>query len=1228
MKKTNSMSLVLIIAGIMMCSTLFKSDALAGPKGDIIVRDLGNIDITIDGSFSDWPLDKFKKVSLKLKPTTEAKENPYHSASYSFVADGSDAELVFSATAAGDATLLLDAVSVGKAVDNFVANGSFETDDVPASPGYGDITDWTGGSGINDGGPFGDNGVIPDGAKLAFLQGTRMLSQQLTELEDGAEYVLAFYYNARSCCGGTIDFTVLVGDQELGSVSDVRPVGGENAYHSASYSFVADGSDPELVFSATAAGDATLLLDAVSVSKAVDNFVANGSFETDDVPASPGYGDITDWTGGSGINDGGPFGDNGVIPDGEKLAFVQGTKMLSQQLTGLEDGAEYVLDFYYNARNCCGGTIDLTVSVGGEELGSVSDVRPVGSENAVIEDTADASGDHIVFDRDRIGRFNGTGANAWQAGDSDFGSTVYFAHNDDYLYMLAVFIDDVYRMERDTSEYGATGYLNDGFEFFLDTRNNSDDCASEIQFPSFDPEEPNVDDFQLTVALNENFKPEDSPDDVLGVRQTIERGGDLELIGPDKGGPGGIYRDALDAVPGVDIAAKSFADLRAAGALNPEILANPNVTYSGYTVEMLIPFGKFTGFTPDHSMGFELFWRDVDTDDDEGKGGGNISWGTWGGETTVDCGNPETSLFHTSNWGQLIFDTANQLDEDGGAADPGNLVANGSFEADDVPAFPGYRAITGWTGGSGINDGGPFGDNGVIPDGAKLGFIQGTKAMSQQLTGLEAGTEYVLAFYYNARGWNAENSTIGITVSVGGEELGSVSDVEPVGEENAYHSASYSFVAAGSDAELVFSATADGDATLLLDAVSVRKAEPDNFVANGSFEADDVPAFPGYGAITDWTGGSGINDGGPFGDNGVIPDGAKLVFIQGTKAMSQQLTGLEAGAEYVLAFYYNARGWNAENSTIGFTVSVGGQELGSVSDVEPVGGENAYHSASYSFVAAASDVELVFSATADGDATLLLDAVSVGRPGKGGGSISIAQTGTQVTLEWLGELETAENVTGPWAAIEASSPLTFSPSDLARYYRGVQADIGGQPGGGDQVTWGPTPIFIDDLESGAEGWTHKAIEDGEDPWELGTPSSEDYGPVAAASGQNVWGTVLDDRYPDYSDASLRTPPIDLTGMEAATLVYTEFRDVEAPEGGDMYDMVQINILSASNPDGETLADELRSTAGSLRGWVSRWVKLPEEVLGEKIIIEFRFISDDLLNDYAGWYIDDVMVLPE
>ena len=194
--------------------------------------------------------------------------------------------------------------------------------------------------------------------------------------------------------------------------------------------------------------------------------------------------------------------------------------------------------------------------------------------------------------------------------------------------------------------------------------------------------------------------------------------------------------------------------------------------------------------------------------------------------------------------------------------------------------------------------------------------------------------------------------------------------------------------------ELIFPTTA-GSSTCCMQIAEIELLGTPTvpIVSNGSFEADDVPEWPGYGAITAWTGGSGINDGGPFGDNGVIPDGAKLGFIQGTKALSQQLTGLEAGAEYVLAFYYNAR--NCCGGTIGFTVSVGGEELGSVSDVEPVGGENAYNSASYYFVAAGTEAELVFSATAAGDATLLLDAVSVSRAGEGP-----AETPAPAELPW------------------------------------------------------------------------------------------------------------------------------------------------------------------------------------------------------------------------------------
>jgi hypothetical protein len=273
-----------------------------------------------------------------------------------------------------------------------------------------------------------------------------------------------------------------------------------------------------------------------------------------------------------------------------------------------------------------------------------------------------AAGDHMVFDRARVGLFNGTTDDAFQANDSDFGSTVYFAHDSRFLYILAVFIDDVLRDDRDTSEHGSAGYLNDGFEFFLDTRGDSTDCISDDEFPNIDQGGANVDDFQVTVGLNANFRPQGAADNVLGARQTVERAGNLDLIGPEKGGPGGIYRDALTAIGGPDIAARRYADLRAAGARNPEIAAKPNVTFTGYAIEMRIPFAStIPGFTPDHAMGFELFWRDVDGDEDPGQGGGGISWATWGQSTEVPCDNPEASLFHTRNWGSLVFDQTDFL---------------------------------------------------------------------------------------------------------------------------------------------------------------------------------------------------------------------------------------------------------------------------------------------------------------------------------------------------------------------------------------------------------------------------------------------------------------------------------------------------------------------------------------------------------------------------------------
>ncbi len=152
---------------------------------------------------------------------------------------------------------------------------------------------------------------------------------------------------------------------------------------------------------------------------------------------------------------------------------------------------------------------------------------------ALIAFETDALGDHIVFDIDRVGLFNGTVPDELtKDGVQDFGVANYFAHDGQFLYVLGVFIDQRIRGDRDTSEFGSGGFTNDGFEFFIDANNDTDDDTAGISFPLFDEEEPNLEDFQVTVALNDFFRPDGADDDVLGARQHMERAGTVALLGP------------------------------------------------------------------------------------------------------------------------------------------------------------------------------------------------------------------------------------------------------------------------------------------------------------------------------------------------------------------------------------------------------------------------------------------------------------------------------------------------------------------------------------------------------------------------------------------------------------------------------------------------------------------------------------------------------------------------
>ena len=166
-------------------------------------------------------------------------------------------------------------------------------------------------------------------------------------------------------------------------------------------------------------------------------------------------------------------------------------------------------------------------------------------------------------------------------------------------------------------------------------------------------------------------------------------------------------------------------------------------------------------------------------------------------------------------------------------------------------------------------------------------------------------------------------------------------------------------------------------------------------IINPSFEADNVPPSPGYGAITGWTvtgfeGSSGINNAtGPFADNGAIPDGQKVAFLnardgqsfnqQGGK-MRQTVSGFTVGAQYRLRYFENVSlvGAGFPRRIAYLQATVGGLAVVPTHEVLEVGGTNPYVlKVSEPFTATAEAMEIAFIAGGRHDYTVLLDNITV-----------------------------------------------------------------------------------------------------------------------------------------------------------------------------------------------------------------------------------------------------------
>lgn len=800
-----------------------------------------------------------------------------------------------------------------------VQNPSFEMNIGDTWPFYSPVDLWSGASGANRAdGPFHNAGTpIPDGLQVAFKQGSGDISQDISGLEAGKRYVIQFAYDARGCCGGAIDLSTKINDVELDKIANVTPVTDGSPYRSRTVAFTAESDFVTLTFSAVASGDATVLLDAVTVvQRDADALtIVNPSFEASgDVP-DPGLlspGGMFGWTAegqyGVNLSGAGVFADNGTAPDQDHVAVLQGESLIRQSVRVVA-GRSYQLSFAYNAPT--GHQPRLRVKVG----------------------------DQVVFDEDvaPVG-----GAAAYRTRTLTFNST-----------------DVAHVIEFAQTKAGEDAVLLDDIKI-----------TGEIP--------PDVDPVSLIPEVAE-----------LGVGEQI----DVTVRAP---ADALAVKDVVVVVQSTSAGAVRFVD--PSGVLTPRV----EVLFArGGPQEKTV---KLQGLA---------------------RGSGNIQ--------IVDTG----GLPIRNQIAVTVVSAA---------------LKNPSFDSTPAASGVGYGEIPGWVGGTGTGmnaAGQPFADNGLIPDRKQVALVQGASSLSQEVRGLTPGKTYWLQFFYNIRNCCPEGEPrMDLAVSLGGQSVAAIAGIEAVGEGMPYHFHSAAFVAESATALLEFKTTPAGDATLLLDGVTVVQRDPGQIVVlNPSFEASgSVFPFPGYfdgvagWAVTGGNRGANIDGVGPFTDNGRANAGDMVLFLQSAGAsVSQNLTGLTDGRNYLVAFLVNARSCCGPEDS-GITVSFNDAPI-LEEFFQPVGGANPYHVRQATFTASGTEGVLSFTGlNQGGDHTVLLDNVMVfpesgsapvilaqpsgaSVPVGGGATLSVAAAGGgTVTYQWKKDGQALAGQTEAALTLESLTP--------------------------------------------------------------------------------------------------------------------------------------------------------------------------------------------------------------
>jgi hypothetical protein len=606
--------------------------------------------------------------------------------------------------------------------------------------------------------------------------------------------------------------------------------------------------------------------------------IANPSFESDLFDNYPGYvsgnSPISGWTVSDptrvGLNpttDGqAPFANTGTIPHGQQAAFIQyGTAAvsLSTVLNGLTPNTQYLLKFRANARDFNSTKPILRIGIDGQPIGDVRLLSVGGASawtyvslpftpanaTATLSLTNDAADTALVDDFTVVAATSSWSYAAWNDdASSGVDSSRAYSHAVNFG-GAGLGVDTTINGVRFLGVPGASPAVSNSFAtagltgvfgahsnaLFVAGGGSAALGQSFVYYGGTIPAET-----PQSITLTNLVPGVEYLATIFGVgfdvtsyarSATFTVGEDRLTINEDSFGLlAGIrvsYRYVADASGSITL--KYFPTERSSsfhtyGFCNAELTSTNAPTFYRQPQGRIVSAGSSVFFNPMIGGQAPLFlqWQ---------KDGVSLV-----DQTNALLNLPSVTGADTASYTLVVSNAVGVVTSSVVRLEVGLALVNPSFEVDAFTVFPGYVSantpITGWTSSlpvqTGINpmaDGqSPFANNGVIPDGAKVAFIQADGGtLSQVVSGMTVGATYYLKFYENFRSGYAAPS---VTVTLGGQIIVPTHTVAAGGYGLVV---SGPFLATSDSAELAFIKSPGpngGDSTLLLDSVAVLNLPP------------------------------------------------------------------------------------------------------------------------------------------------------------------------------------------------------------------------------------------------------------------------------------------------------------------------------------------------------------------------------------------------------------------